>query len=70
MTKKPLFEAYDLGEYPEVKQVEFPREIHIAFAVCGTSCGNKGFIVDGQTQVCEYCGKLMYRTEVKKYVLA
>ncbi len=67
---KHRFEGYDLEEYPEVENMEFPKEIYIAFAVCGKECGAKGFIVDGQTQVCEYCGKLMFRTEVKKYVLA
>lgn len=66
---KPKFEAYDLKEYPKVNSIEFPKEIYIAFAVCGKQCGNKGFIVDGQTQVCEYCGKLMFRTEVKRYVI-
>ncbi len=63
------FEAYPQDAYPEITDVEFPNELHIAYAVCGKPCGNKEFIVDGQTQVCQYCGKLMFRTEVKKYVL-
>lgn len=63
------FTAYDLEEYPKVKTVKFPNEIEIAFAVCGKSCGNKEFIVDGGTQVCQYCGKLMYRTKVRKYLI-
>jgi hypothetical protein len=62
-------EDYDLSDYPEVKIVKFPKTIHIAYAVCGKQCGNREFIVDGQTQVCEYCGKQMFRTEVKKYKL-
>ncbi len=61
------FEAYSLDEYPEVNNLVFPRELTIAYAVCGKSCGNKEFVVDGQTQVCQYCGKLMFRTETKTY---
>ena len=60
---------YPLEDYPEVDSVDFPKEIHIAYAVCGKQCGNSEFIVDGQTQVCEYCNKQMFRTEVRKYVL-
>jgi len=64
-------EGYPLNEYPEVEEedIEFPAEIWIAYAVCGTSCGIQGFIVDGQTQVCQNCGKLMYRTYSRKYRL-
>jgi hypothetical protein len=64
------FDDYELEDYPEVTEVEFPKEIYIAYAVCGKSCGNKEFIVDGQSQICQYCRKNMFRTEVKKYVLA
>lgn len=64
------FDDYELEDYPEVTKVEFPKEIYIAYAVCGKSCGNKEFIVDGQSQICQYCRKNMFRTEVKKYVLA
>lgn len=67
MPQKQKFSAYPLNEYPNVEKVDFPREITIAFAVCAKECGNKGFIVDGQTQVCEYCGKLMFRTETAGY---
>lgn len=67
--KRKEFDSYDLNEYPNVDEVDFPKEIYIAYAVCGKECGNKEFIVDGQTQVCQYCGKLMFRTEVKKYVI-
>jgi hypothetical protein len=66
---KPKFEAYDMDEYPSVKEIKFPNEIHIAFAVCGKECGNKEFIVDGQSQVCQYCGRLMFRTEIEKYII-
>lgn len=70
MTNKEVkFEPYNLEDYPEIENVDFPEEIYIAYVVCGNECGNKEFIVDGQTQVCQYCGKLMFRTEVGKYVL-
>lgn len=62
------YSAYSLGEYPTVNSVDFPKEIYIAYAVCG--CGNKEFLVDGQTQICEYCHKQMFRTEVRKYILS
>lgn len=68
--KKAPFEAYELKDYPAVNDVQFPTQIYIAYAVCGKECGNKEFIVDGQSQVCQYCGKLMFRTDVKKYVLS
>ncbi len=61
------FEAYPLDEYPKVSEVNFPRELKITYAVCGKECGNREFIVDGQSQVCQYCGKLMFRTEVRTY---
>ncbi len=69
-TRKERFEGYPLKEDPEVREVGFPSEIHIAFAVCGKECGNREFIVDGQSQVCQYCGKLMFRTEMAKYKLS
>lgn len=68
--KNEATDEYALDEYPEVKSVKFPKEIFIAFAVCGKKCGNSEFIVDGQTQICEYCKKNMFRTEVKKYILS
>ncbi len=64
-----LYQAYPIDEYPKIALFEFPKEIHIAYAVCGTQCGNREFIVDGQTQVCEFCHKQMFRTEVRKYTL-
>lgn len=48
---------------------KFPEEISIALAVCTKKCGTVEWIVDGSTQVCQHCGSLMYRTEVKKYRL-
>jgi len=68
--EKYVFKAYPLEEYPEVDNVEFPKEIYIAYAVCGKECGNREYIVDGQSQICQYCGKSLFRTEVKKYVIS
>jgi hypothetical protein len=67
--KEVEFESYNPEDYPQIEKVDFPEEIYIAYAVCGNECGSKEFIVDGQTQVCQHCGKLMFRTEVKKYVI-
>ncbi|MCP4021328.1 MAG: hypothetical protein GY729_05755 [Desulfobacteraceae bacterium] len=67
--EKPKFKAYKVNEYQEVDSINFPKEIHIAYAVCAKHCGNREYIVDGQSQVCQYCGRLMFRTEVEKYVL-
>ncbi len=63
------FEAYPIEKYAEVHDVSFPAEIQIAYAVCGFECGNREFIVEGQSQVCQHCGKLMFRTETRKYTL-
>jgi hypothetical protein len=52
----------------EVKNIEFPPQLAIAFAVC--KCGVREFIVDGSTQECQHCGGLMFRTEVASYRLA
>ncbi len=70
MKKEIVFEVYEMNEYPDIDNVTFLQEIYIAFAVCGKKCGNMEFIVDGQSQVCQHCGKLMFRTEVKKYILS
>lgn len=43
------FEGYKIEEYPDVNSVEFQNEIYIDYAVCGKKCGNREFIVDGQT---------------------
>ena len=64
------FESYPIDEYiaVESENVKFPESIDIAYAVCSKECGNIEFIVDGSSQVCQYCGKLMFRTIVKKYL--
>ena len=56
-------------DYPEINEVDFPDKIHIAYAVCHPECGAREFIVDGSTQECQYCGSLMFRTEVAEYNL-
>ncbi len=61
--------GYPLREYQEAGKVSFPRELHVAFAVCSKKCGSRQFIVDGGTQVCEYCGRSMFRVEVATYVI-
>lgn len=65
--KNKKSKAYPIDQYQKVDQVDFPEAIDIAYAVCSVSCGNKEFIVDGQSQVCQYCGKLMFRTVVQRY---
>ena len=70
---KKKFEAttYDLNEYPEVDEnaIKFPSTIYIAYVVCGKKCGARGFLAEGLTQVCNNCGKLMFRTITKEYRL-
>lgn len=66
---KSKFRGYKLDEYPVIRRVAFPSHLFIAYAVCGNKCGTREFVVDGQTQVCQNCGKLMFRTEVAKYRL-
>ena len=60
---------FNLVDYPEIKKVRFPKSMHIAYAVCTKDCGARQFIVDGSTQVCEYCGNQMFRTEVAEFLL-
>lgn len=71
MNEKFKPEGYPLDDYISVNddEVKFPDEIYVAYAVCCKDCGTTEFIVDGGTQVCEYCGKNMFRTAVKKYKL-
>lgn len=66
------FESYPLEDYIEIKNedIDFPKEIYVAYAVCSKECGNTEFIVDGSSQVCQYCGKSLFRTAVKKYILS
>jgi hypothetical protein len=54
-------------DYPDVVG-EFPEIVPIAYAVCHPECGTEQLIVDGSTQECQRCGRLMFRTAAKEYV--
>lgn len=62
------FEQWKRDVYPETA-VEFPPTIDIAYAVCHPDCRTEEFIVEGSTQECQRCGRLLYRTETREYVL-
>lgn len=51
------FTSYPLADYIDTtdKNIEFPEEICITYAVCSNACGNTEFIVDGSSQVCPDC---------------
>ncbi len=51
--------------------IRFPNEIAIAYAICNSNndCTNNEFIVDGQSQMCNKCGELLYRESVRNYTL-
>lgn len=53
-------------DYPAVP-ADFPRVVHIAYAVCHPDCGTRELIVDGSTQECQRCGRLMFRAAVQGY---
>jgi hypothetical protein len=57
-----------LEDYPEVDNdtIGFPERVAVAYAVCGRDCGRAEFIVDGSTQMCQYCGRLMFRAVVRE----
>ena len=56
-------------DYPDPGAVSFPETIGVAYAVCHPECGAREFVVDGSTQECQYCGGLLFRTEVREYAL-
>lgn len=53
-----------LSDYPEIdpNSVHFPTEICIVYAICRKECGNREFLIDNQTDICEYCGHHMLHT--------
>lgn len=53
-------------DYPTAT-AKFPKVVHVAYAVCHPDCGREELIVDGSTQECQRCGRLMFRTEVQRY---
>jgi hypothetical protein len=61
----------DLKDYLDIDSaaISFQSEIYVAYAVCRKHCGNKEFISDGKTQVCQYCGHHMLHTVGEKYVI-
>lgn len=69
---KKASKGIKLADYPQAGQenVAFPPVLRIAYAVCRNRCGHAEFIVDGSSQICYYCGKMMLRTVLREYVLA
>jgi hypothetical protein len=65
-----LYPRYKLEDYPDIETAAFPKEINIAYAVCSNKCGVQQFIVEGSTQICEYCCRKMLKKRVLRYVLA
>lgn len=63
-------EGFAVENYPNVESVGFPAEVWVAYAVCTHECGNKQFIIDGSTQICDCCGRVMFRTLVRRYSIA
>jgi hypothetical protein len=53
-------------DYPTVA-ADFPKAVHIAYAVCHPDCGTEELIVDGSTQECQRCGRHMFRTDAQQY---
>ena len=49
--------------------IKFPESVFVWLAVCAPECGERNFIVDGSTQECQHCGRLMYRVEGRDYLL-
>jgi hypothetical protein len=56
----------DPMDYPSVT-ADFPESLQVAYAVCHPDCGTEELIVDGSTQECQRCGRLMYRTAIQEY---
>ena len=57
----------DIEEEFIVPLLIFPPEIYVSLASCHPNCGTQEFIVDGSTQECQRCGRLMFRFESRKY---
>jgi hypothetical protein len=68
---KKAEEGLTVHDYPDPPEelLVFPKEIPISFAVCSKECGKHDFIVDGGSQICEYCGKSRFRIVSRWYVL-
>ena len=48
-----------------VKVPKFPNRLPVAYATC--ECGVGEFIVEGSTQECQHCGRLMFRHQTEWY---
>ncbi|WP_370677822.1 hypothetical protein [Pleomorphomonas sp. PLEO] len=57
----------DPMDYPDA-DADFPEYVYVSYAVCHTDCGTRELIVEGSTQECQTCGRLMYRVETHKYI--
>ena len=53
-------------DYPDIEPV-FPETLPVAWAVCHPDCGCREFIVEGSTQECQHCGRLMFRLSMREY---
>ena len=47
--------------------MNFPGNLDIALAVCHPDCGTEEFIVEGSTQECQRCGRLLFRVHTCNY---
>ena len=56
----------DSMDYPNVNP-SFPETVRVAYAVCHPDCGTQELIVDGSTQECQRCGRLMFRAGTHDY---
>lgn len=57
----------EAGEARIEAAAAFPPTVPIAFAVCHPTCGTAELIVEGSTQECQRCGRLMFRMETREY---
>ena len=60
------------GIYPEVDpdSVRFPKELNVSFAVCINDKQSNELIIEGSTDICEYCGSQMAIISTRKYLKA
>lgn len=63
------FKSYEIDEYPEVKDVNFPKIIKVAYMVCSKECNHEELVVEDSSEICQYCGKRMKKVLVMEYEL-
>ncbi|MDH5762538.1 MAG: hypothetical protein OEZ51_06130 [Nitrospinota bacterium] len=63
--------SWKLNEYPKIEKedIDFPEEINLVYAVCGQSCSLQEIIVQGSTEICQYCNKRMKLIGKASYTL-